>query len=316
MGQYILRRLLLVIPVLLGVTFLTFAMMRLIPGDIVTNMMGVTAGNNAETRARVLHELGLDKPLLEQYAWWLGRIAHGDFGYSFIHGGPVLDEILRCLPITFEMCLMSMIIAIALGVPLGVLAAVRRGRLSDLFVRIFALLGISAPSFFLGTIIVVFGAIYFPNVQTLGYVPFFQDPLANLARMFWPSLTLGLGIGAILLRYARASVIETLGEDYVRTAEAKGLSWQRVIFVHALKNALIPVITAVGVWSAFLIGGPVLLEEIFAIPGLGRLVLGAIQSRDYPIIQGAVLFMSFGVAMVMLLADLLVALVDPRVKLA
>jgi peptide/nickel transport system permease protein len=134
--------------------------------------------------------------------------------------------------------------------------------------------------------------------------------------MFWPSLTLGLGIGAILLRYARASVIETLGEDYVRTAEAKGLSRRRVIFVHALKNALIPVITAIGVWSAFLIGGTVLLEEIFAIPGLGRLVLGAIQNRDYPIIQGAVLFMSFGVAMVMLVADLLVALVDPRVKFA
>lgn len=316
MGRYIIRRLLLVIPVLAGVTFLTFAMIRIIPGDIVTNMMGVTAANNPETRARVLHELGLDKSLLEQYVWWIGRLVQGDFGYSFIHGGPVIEEIMRCLPITVEMCVLAMLIAILTGVPLGVLSAVRRGKPVDFMARLLALLGISAPSFFLGTLVVVLGAIYFPRMQTLGYVPFTEDPLGNLTRMFWPSLTLGIGVGAILLRYARSSLLEVLGEDYVRTAEAKGLSPFQVVFIHAFKNALIPVITAVGIWSAFLVSGTVLIEEIFAIPGLGRLVLGAIQSRDYPIIQGAVLFLSLGVAMVMLLADLMVALVDPRVKLA
>lgn len=308
------HRLILLVPVLLGVTFITFSLIRIIPGDIVTNMMGVTAANNAETRARVLAELGLDRPLLEQYVWWLGRIAQGDFGNSFVHGSPVLTQILRCLPPTFQVCLMSIVIALILGVPLGVLSAVWRGRTIDLFARIFSLLGIAAPNFFIGTIIVVFGAIYFPSVQTLGYIPFSEDPWGNLARMFWPSLTFGIGIGAIILRYTRSSVLEVLGEDYIRTAKAKGLPRAKVIFIHALRNALIPIVTTVGVWTAFMIGGTVLIEEIFAIPGLGRLVLGAIQSRDYPIIQGTVLFLSLAVALTMLVADLLVALVDPRVK--
>jgi peptide/nickel transport system permease protein len=314
MGRYLIRRLLLLLPVLLGVTFLTFSLIRIIPGDVVTNMMGVTEGNNEETRARILHELGLDRPLLEQYLWWLGRLAHGDFGYSFIRRSPVIDQILHGLPITLEMTVMSMVIAILIGVPLGVLSAVKRGTAIDFLARVFSLLGISAPSFFMGTLIVVFGAIFFPNMPTLGYVPLFQDPAGNLMRMFWPSLTLGVGIGAILLRYTRSSLLEVLGEDYVRTAAAKGLSRFRVIFVHALKNALIPVITAIGIWSAYLVGGTVLLENVFAMPGLGRLVLSAINNRDYPTIQGTVVFISFGVAFIMLLTDLLVALVDPRVK--
>lgn len=314
MGRYLARRLLLLIPVLLGVSFLTFALIRLIPGDIVTNMMGVTEANNDQTRARVLHELGLDRPMLEQYVWWLGRIVRGDLGYSFIHGGPVLVQILRCLPITLEMCVMSIGIAIAIGAPLGVFSAVWRGNGVDLFARVFSLLGIAAPNFFIGTLIVVFGAIYFPKVPTLGYVPFLDDPWANVTRMFWPSLSIGVGIGAIILRFTRSSVLEVLGEDYVRTAKAKGLSQFKVIFVHALKNALIPIITTVGLWTAFIIGGTVLIEEIFAVPGLGRLVLGAIRNRDYPVIQGTVLFLSFAVALTMLVADLLVAAVDPRIK--
>lgn len=315
MLKYIIRRLLLLIPVLLGVTFLTFAMIRLIPGDIVTRMMGVTDANNPHTRALVLHELGLDRPLLEQYVWWLGRLLRGDFGYSLLRHTSVIGEILRRLPISLELGAMAMLIAIAIGIPLGVLSAVRRGGMIDYATRIFSLFGISTPNFFVGTLIVVFGAIWFPNITTLGYVPFSQAPLQNLERMFWPALTLGIGVGAILLRYTRSSVLEVLDEDYVRTAEAKGLSPFSVIFVHALKNALIPVITAIGVWTAFLIGGTVLLEEVFAIPGVGRLILSAIQQRDYPVIQGTVVFLSFCVALSILVSDILVALVDPRVKL-
>lgn len=316
MPRYILRRLLLLIPVILGVSFLTFILMRIIPGDIVTNMMGVSAANNAETRLKVLAELGLDRPILEQYVWWLGRIFQGDFGYSFIHGGPVIDQILLRLPITLQLGVMSMMIAILMGVPLGVLSAVKRGTAIDFSSRLFSLLGISTPNFFTGTLIVVFGAIYFPSIATLGYVPFFEDPLASVSRMIWPALALGLGVGAIILRYTRSSVLEVLGEDYVRTARAKGLSETAVLFVHALKSALIPIITAIGIWSAYLVSGAVILEEVFAIPGLGRLVLSAIENRDYPIIQGTVLFLSLGVALVILVADLLVAFVDPRVKLA
>ncbi|TAN05549.1 MAG: ABC transporter permease [Rhizobiaceae bacterium] len=314
MLRYIIRRLFLLIPVLLGVTFLTFALVRLIPGDIVTRMMGVTDANNPQTRALVLHELGLDRPLLEQYVWWLGRLLRGDFGYSFLRHSSVLSEILRRFPISLELGAFSMLIAMLIGIPLGVLSAVKRGRVLDYAARLFSLFGISAPNFFVGTLIVVFGAIWFPGITTLGYVPFHQAPLQNLERMFWPALTLGIGIGAILLRYTRSSVLEVLGEDYVRTAEAKGLSPFSVIFVHALKNALIPVITAISVWTAFLIGGTVLLEQVFTIPGVGRLILSAIQDRDYPIIQGTVVFLSFCVALTMLVSDILVALVDPRVK--
>ena len=299
----------------LGVTFLTFALIRLVPGDIVTNMMGVTAANNEELRAQILKELGLDKPLLEQYVWWIGRIIVGDFGFSFIHGKPVIDQILARLPITLQLGLMSMGMAILIGIPLGVFSAIRRGKFIDIFARVFSLLGISTPSFFTGTLIVVFGAIYFPTITTIGYVPFSESPWESTARMFWPASTLGIGIGAIILRYTRSSVLEVLGEDYVRTARAKGLSEGLVVFVHALKSALIPIITAIGIWTAFLVSGTVILEEVFAIPGLGRLVLSAIENRDYPMIQGTVLFLSLGVALVMLIADLLVALVDPRVKL-
>ncbi len=315
MGRYLLRRILLLIPVVLGVTFLTFTLIRFVPGDIVTSMMGVTAANDDELRARILNELGLDRPLMEQYLWWLSRIAQGDFGHSFIHGGPVIDQILRRLPITFQLATMSMAIAILIGVPLGVLSAVRRGSKADFLARVIALFGISTPSFFTGTLIVVLGAIYFPSISTLGYVPFFEDPLESLERMIWPALSLGVGIGAIILRYTRSSVLEVLGEDYVRTARSKGLAETRVVYIHALKSALIPVITAIGIWTAFLVSGTVVLEEVFAIPGLGRLVLSAIENRDYPIIQGTVLFLSLGVALVMLLSDLLVAAVDPRVKL-
>ncbi len=294
---------------------MTFALIRLVPGDIVTNMMGVTAANNEELRAQILKELGLDKPLLQQYIWWIGRIMVGDFGFSFIHGKPVIDQILVRLPITLQLGLMSMGMAILIGIPLGVFSAISRGKFIDIFARVFSLLGISTPSFFTGTLIVVFGAIYFPTITTIGYVPFSESPWESTARMFWPASTLGIGIGAIILRYTRSSVLEVLGEDYVRTARAKGLSEGLVVFVHALKSALIPIITAIGIWTAFLVSGTVILEEVFAIPGLGRLVLSAIENRDYPMIQGTVLFLSLGVALVMLIADLLVALVDPRVKL-
>ncbi len=315
MLSYLIKRLVLMVPVLVGVSFLTFALMRIIPGDIVTNMMGVSASNNPETRARVLQELGLDKPLLEQYVWWLGRILRGDFGHSFVHGGPVLTEILRCLPVTFELCLIAMLSAIFFGVPLGVFAGVYSGKLPDTVARLYALLGISAPGFFIGTLIVVLGAKYFPGVPTLGYVPFLEDPMANLVRIIWPSVTLGIGVGAILLRYTRGSVIDVLSEDYVRTAEAKGLPFFQVVYKHAVRNALIPVITAAGVWTAYLLGSSVLVEEVFAVPGLGRLVLSSIQNRDYPMIQAAVIFMSIGICTIILITDILVSFADPRVKL-
>lgn len=315
MGRYILRRLVMLVPVLLGVSFVTFALIRLVPGDIVTNMMGVTAAQNPEVRARVLHELGLDRPLLEQYLWWLGRILRGDLGYSFIHGTPVLGEVSRRYPITLQLTAMSMTIALAIGIPMGILSATRRGTLIDYLARVFSLVGISTPNFFVGTLIVVVGALYFPYISTMGYVPIMEDATGSMARMLWPALSLGVAIAAIVLRYTRSCVLEVLGENYVRTARAKGLRDRAVLFVHVLKNGLIPVITTVGVWTAYLLGGTVILEEVFAIPGLGRLVLGSIWERDYPMIQGAVLFLALNVTVVLIVVDILIALVDPRVSL-
>lgn len=315
MLRYILRRLIAFIPVLLGVSVITFALIRVVPGDIVTNMMGVTAGQDPKIRAVVLHELGLDRPVAEQYVWWLSRIIRGDFGYSFIHGVPVLKEIGRRYPVTLQLTVMSILIAIGIGVPGGIFSATKRGSLYDCVGRIFSLIGISAPNFFVGTLVVILGALYFPHIQTMGYVPLTHNPIESVTRMLWPALSLGMAIGAIVFRYTRSSMLEVLGEDYVRTARAKGLSDQAVFYRHVLRNALIPVITTVGVRAAYLLGGTVILEEVFAIPGLGRLVLGSIWQRDYPMIQGAVLFLALNVVVVMLVVDLLIAVVDPRVKL-
>jgi peptide/nickel transport system permease protein len=313
--QYIVRRLVLLIPVLIGISLITFILIRLIPGDIVTQMMGVTAGNDPQIRARILHELGLDLSVPEQYLRWMGKVVTGDFGYSFIHGGPVLEEIGRRYPVTVELTALSMIIAVLMGVPLGILSATRRGAAVDYLGRILSLVGISAPNFFVGTLIVVLGAIYFPSVKTMGYVSLQEDPVQNISRMIWPALALGLAVAAIVLRYTRSSMLEALSEDYVRTARAKGLANRVVFYRHVLRNALIPLITTIGVQLSFLLGGTVILEEVFAIPGLGRLVLGSINQRDYPMIQGAVLFFAINVVVVMLVVDILCSLADPRVRL-
>jgi peptide/nickel transport system permease protein len=313
--QYIIRRLIMLVPVMIGVSTITFILIRLIPGDIVTQMMGVTAGNDPVIRATILHQLGLDLPAPEQYLLWMSRVARGDLGFSFIHSGPVLDEILRRYPVTLELAAMSMLIAVAVGVPGGIISATSRGTPLDYLGRVISLVGISAPNFFVGTLIVVLGSIYFPEVKTMGFVAFGEDPVQNLSRMIWPALALGLAVAAIVMRYTRSSMLEALGEDYVRTARAKGLAQQVVFYRHVLRNALIPVITTIGVQASFLLGGAVILEQVFAIPGLGRLVLGSIGERDYPMIQGAVLFFAINVVVIMLAVDVLCSLADPRVRL-
>lgn len=315
MTRYILRRLTMLLPVLIGISLITFSLIRMIPGDIVTQMMGITAGNDPEIRQAVLHELGLDLPVAQQYVQWLGRVVRGDLGYSFIHGGPVMEEVWRRYPITLQLAVMSMMIAVGFGVPAGILSATKRGTAVDYLTRIFSLFGISAPNFFVGTLIVVLGAMYFPSVTTMGYVPLTENPVQSVTQMFWPALALGLAIAAIVLRYTRSSMLEVLGDDYVRTARAKGLSNQVIIYRHVLRNALIPVLSTIGVQTSFLMGGTVILEEVFAIPGIGRLVLGSIFERDYPMIQGAVLFLAINVVVVMLVVDVLCCIVDPRVRL-
>lgn len=313
MRAYVLKRLALLIPTLIGISMISFLIIHLIPGDLVTILLGITASQNEQNREALIKALHLDQPLALQYLHWVAGVLRGDLGRSLVHGGSVAGEIVRSYPVTVQLTLMSMLIAIALGVPLGVLSVMRGARRIEPLVRITSLLFISAPAFFIGTLLIVFGARYLPAMPTLGYLPFREAPLASLLQMLPAALALGAAISAILLRYTRASMLEVLGQDFVRTARAKGVVERRVVYRHALANALIPVIAAAGIQFVALIGGAVIVEEVFALPGIGRLVVNAIFQRDYTLIQGAVLFLTINAVLINLGIDLLYHVVDPRI---
>jgi peptide/nickel transport system permease protein len=313
MLAYVAKRLALLVPTLLGISVVTFLILRLIPGDLVTVLLGITASQNELNRQAIIEALRLDRPLAVQYLHWAAGVLQGDLGRSLVHGGRVAEELRRAYPVTVQLTVMAMAIAVGLGVPLGVLSTMREARRIEPLIRITSLLFISTPAFFMGTVLIVLGARYFPAVSTLGYVPFTEAPLASLGHMLPPALALGAAISAILLRYTRASVLEVLAQDYIRTARAKGVHEHRVVFRHALANALIPVIAAAGLQFVALIGGAVIIEEVFALPGVGRLVVNAIHQRDYTTIQGAVLFLTVGAVLINLAVDLLYHLIDPRI---
>jgi peptide/nickel transport system permease protein len=313
MRAYILKRIALLIPTLIGISAISFLIVHLIPGDLVTVLLGITASQNEQNRQAIIAALHLDRPLAVQYLYWIGGVLRGDLGRSLIHGGSVAGEILRSFPVTIQLTLMSMAIAVALGVPLGILSVMRSARALEPVVRVASLLFISAPAFFIGTVLIVLGARYLPAMPTLGYVPFSQAPLQSLLHMLPAAVALGAAISAILLRYTRASMLEVLGQEYVRTARAKGAGERRVVYRHALANALIPVIAAAGIQFVALFGGAVIIEEVFALPGVGRLVVNAIFQRDYTLIQGAVLFLTINAVLVNLAVDVFYHVVDPRI---
>ncbi len=313
MQAYLAKRLALLIPTLIGISVVSFLVIHLIPGDLVTVLLGITASQNEQNRQALIAALHLDRPLGVQYLQWMAGILRGDLGRSLIHGGSVAAEIGRSFPVTVQLSVMSMAIAIGIGVPLGVLSVMQGARRVEPLVRIASLLFISTPAFFMGTVLIVLGARYLPAVSTLGYVPLLEAPLASLGHMLPPSLALGAAISAILLRYTRASMLDVLGQDFVRTARAKGAPEPRVVYRHALANALIPVIAAAGIQFVALIGGAVIIEEVFALPGIGRLVVNAIYQRDYTLIQGAVLFLTVNAVLINLAIDMLYHLVDPRI---
>ena len=313
---YVATRLLLLIPTLLGVSVVAFLLIHLIPGDLVTILLGITASQNEQTRQALIHALHLDRPLAVQYALWLADVLRGDLGHSLITGLSVGDELARSYPVTLQLALMSMTIALAAGVPMGVLAATRAGRVLDGATRVFSLLFISAPAFFIGTIVIIAGARYAPWLPTLGHVPFAESPARSLATMLPAAASLGLAISAIVARFTRSSMLDVLGQDYVRTARAKGVADRTVVFKHALRNALIPVVAMAGTQFVYLIGGAVIIEEVFALPGMGRLVVNAIYARDYTIIQGAVLVLTSATVLVNLALDLLYHVIDRRIVYA
>ncbi len=315
MQRFLAQRLIAFIPTLFGISIIVFLVMHLIPGDTISAMIG-TQFKLTETQAAALREYyGLDRPLYEQYLRWLAAAVHGDFGLSVRSGQPVLSQILSRFPLTFELALFAMVIALALGIPIGVIAAVKRDSGIDLAGRLFALIGLALPNFWLGTLIILVLSVVFGILPNSGdYTDFIRDPVANIKQMIFPAITLGFAFSASVMRTTRSSLLEELRQDYARTARGKGLREGAVIISHCLKNALIPVITIVGLETGYLFGGAIIVEEVFALPGIGRLLLNAISQRDYAVAQGTILFIAFNFVAINLLADLLYAFVNPRIR--
>ncbi len=316
MLNYLFQRLLLAIPTLLGVTILVFVAIRMVPGDAITAMLGTEAGLLTQAqRASLESYFGLDKSPVQQYFSWLGNVLHGDLGYSVRLGQPVLNLILDRFPVTLELALLSLLVAVVVGIPLGVISAVYRNTPADLFGRLFALIGLAAPNFLVATVLIYVLSVYFGYLPNAGnYVGPTVSPFQNLEQMMLPALTLGLAFSASVMRTTRSAMLEVLSQDYVRTARAKGLREQVVVSRHALRNALLPVVTLTGIELGYLLGGTVIIEQVFALPGLGRLTLNAIAQRDYALIQGATLFIACIVVLVNLLVDLGYAAIDPRIS--
>ncbi|MSP48862.1 MAG: ABC transporter permease [Alphaproteobacteria bacterium] len=314
MTRVLAHRLLDLTVVLWGVSALVFLMIRFIPGDAVQIMLGANVEITPERLQALYRKIGLDKSLLEQYASWIGGVLVGDFGTSLWTGAPVGGEIVARLGVTCELLLLSLGTAVALAVPAGCLMAYVRRSTSDYVVRIVTIVGVTIPSFWLGIVLILTAYKLFPGFASIGYVPFTDDPLANLSRMILPTVSLALPILASLSRIMRSAMLDALGQDYVRTARAKGVSETAVIFRHALRNALIPFVTAVGITAGYLFGGAIVVEQVFALPGLGRLVIGAIAERNYPLIQATILLVTSGFVVVNFLVDMLYVAIDPRVR--
>ena len=315
MGLYILKRLLLMIPTLFGVAALIFLLLRVLPGDIVElKYSGSGAYAPKEAIARERAQLGLDQPVWKQFVDWIWRISRLDFGTSMWTGQPITYEIGIRLELSVELAVMATLIAILISVPLGTIAAVEHDTWVDYLVRIFSIAGLAIPSFWLGIVIILCFVIYFNWLPPLTFTSFWVDPKANLLQLIWPALAVGYRYSAVATRMTRSTVLEVLREDYIRTARAKGLWEGGVLVRHALKNALLPVITVIGLEFAFLIGGLVVTEQVFNLNGIGKLFVDAISQRDYTMVQSLVLLTSFVFIFVNFLIDLINAFLDPRVR--
>ena len=312
MLRYTLGRLLSAIPVLAVVSLVSFAIIALVPGDMASEMAGPSA--TAEELARLRAELGLDKPILERMVEWYGALLRGDLGQSVLLRRSVSEAILERLPVTLGLTFLALGFAIVLGVLAGMVAAVRANTWTDQGVMALALIGLSLPDFWLGLVFIWAFAVKLGWLPTGGYVPLAEDPLGWLRAMAMPAGALALTQMGLLARMTRASMLEVLRQDYVRTARAKGLPGWVVVGRHAGANVLVPVITVAGVSVGILLGGAVVIEQVFALPGVGRLIIGAIQRRDYPVIQGGLLLTATIFVLVNLVVDLLYAAVDPRVR--
>ena len=306
MGNFLLRRLLLLIPVLWGVATLVFLLLHFIPGDPVDLMLGDSAlGTDRET---LRDQLGLNDPLIVQYLRYFGDLLQGDWGTSLFSKKPVFEEIMERVPATMELMLGAMVVTILVAMPLGLIAAENKGSWIDQGAMIFSLLGVSIPNFWLGPMLILLFSIHFDLLPV--------NERGGLEHLILPALTLGTSLASILARITRSSVVETLQAEYIRTARSKGISELRILFRHALRNALIPIVTVIGLQVGVLLSGAIITEAIFDWPGLGNLLISAINSRNYPLVQGCVLFIAGSYVMVNLVIDLLYAYLDPRIRLS
>jgi len=322
MQAYIIRRLLLVIPTLLVVSFVIFFLIQLIPGDVI-DAMRVSGGDIPADRALLERAMGLDAPAVVQYGRWIGflpqmdgsfsGVFQGNLGWSFFQREPVTKLVGFAWPVTVELALMALIIAQLIALPIGVYSALRQDRWGDYIGRSFAILCISIPGFWLGTLIIVFPALWWGYMPPIMLINFTEDPIGNLGMFIFPAIVLGMAFAGIIMRMTRTIMLEVLRQDYIRTAWAKGLRERVVIMRHALKNALIPVVSTIGVQVPSLIGGTVIIESIFCLPGMGRLVINALLARDKFLVCGIVLIFAFLLILINLVIDLTYAYLDPRV---
>ncbi|MDR1569547.1 MAG: ABC transporter permease [Oscillospiraceae bacterium] len=314
MRDYILRRLLMLIPILLGISVCVFTIMQLVPGNVVNGILGIE--QTPELRAIWEKKLGLDQPPLIQYFRWMGNVLRGDFGESFRTGAQVFPEIISRFTITAELALLSCLTSLIIAIPLGIVSALKRNRPVDKVVRVAALMGVSMPSFASATLIILFLSKAFGYFTPVKYVSLIQNPGTNLEIMILPALILGTTMAGSVMRMTRSSILEVMRQDFIKAVRAKGAPERITIFRHALKNGCIPIITLVGMQMGGLLGGTVVIEQIFSIPGLGQYVLTGISQRDYPVVQGCVLFIAFIYVIINLFVDIIYTYVDPRIQYA
>ena len=312
MRDYIIRRLLTLIPILVGVSIAIFIVMQLIPGDVVSGILGIE--ETPELRAMWEAKLGLDKPLIQQYFSWIGKAVTGDFGESFRTGAPVFPEIMSRFKISAELALLACLIAWIIALPLGVLSSLKRNSIIDRIVRVVALLGVSVPNFASTTLLILFLSKTFNYYTPVKYVGLFENFGTNMEIMLLPAFILGSVMAGSVMRMTRSSMLEVLRQDYIKAVRAKGAPERVTIFRHAFKNSSIPIVTLIGMQIGGLMGGTVVIEQIFSIPGLGQFTLTGITQRDFPVVQGCVLFIAFLYVVINLLVDILYTYIDPRIS--
>jgi peptide/nickel transport system permease protein len=311
---YVLRRVLLCAPTLLLITVMAFFLIRLVPGDVITAKLAQSGNLSVGDISKARHQLGLDAPFYVQYVRFVKGVVTGNPGRSLYSSKPVASEFIDALPVSIELGIIAMVISLCVAVPAGLISAIKKDTPFDYTIRFFAILGNSLPDFWMGVLLIVILSLWFHYLPALGYVPFFKDPMKNLGQFYLPALVIGYRLSAYTMRMLRSSMLDVLHQDYVRTARAKGLRSRMVILRHAVKNALIPVVTVWGGQLAFVFGGTLILEVIFALPGVGRLTFEAIGQRDYTQIQFNVLAIGTIVLLINLCVDLVYGWLDPRIR--